>query len=189
MSRAYRIRISESLQRVIRAEDHVSSRLEILQILPADAMAELLAAELEKQGFERNEDALVRREKEVTILIDAKTGEVTVMVESEESLELESSKEGAAYDDYGPTRQQAEDKLRDQARAGLEKDADEKEGELQKQTTDKLEQALADIRRELDQAVNRATAEALKVKAAQLGQIKNVSEDPESGNMTIVVEV
>lgn len=189
MSRAYRIRVSESLHRVIRAEDHVSSQLEILQVLPEDAMAALLAEELEKQGFERNEDLLIRKENEITIVIDAKTGEVTVMAESEESLELEANQEGTAYDDYGPTRQQAEDKLRAAAREGLENSADIKNDELQQQVTDKLEQALADIRRELDQAVNRATASALKVKAAQLGQIKEVAEDPESGNMTIVVEV
>lgn len=189
MSRAYRIRVSESLHRVIRAEDHVSSRLEILQILPEEAMAALLADELERQGFERTDDLLIRKENEITIVIDAKTGEVTVMAQSEETLDLEASKEGSAYDDYGPTRQQAEDKLRQDARQGLEQSADIKGDELQQDVTDKLEQALADIRRELDQAVNRATASALKVKAAQLGQIKEVAEDPESGNMTIVVEV
>ena len=33
------------------------------------------------------------------------------------------------------------------------------------------------------------TAEALKQKAAQLGQIKEMTEDPQSGSMTIVLEV
>ena len=33
------------------------------------------------------------------------------------------------------------------------------------------------------------TAEALKIKAAQMGQIKEITEDPQSGSLTIVVEV
>ena len=43
--------------------------------------------------------------------------------------------------------------------------------------------------KQLDQATNRATAKALKQKAAQIGQIKELTEDPESGSLTIVVEV
>jgi hypothetical protein len=37
--------------------------------------------------------------------------------------------------------------------------------------------------------VNRVTAEALKRKAASLGQIKEMTEDPQAGSLTIVVEV
>ena len=48
---------------------------------------------------------------------------------------------------------------------------------------------LGDLRRELDQDVNRVTAEALKRRAAQIGQIKEMTEDPQSGSLTIVVEV
>ena len=36
---------------------------------------------------------------------------------------------------------------------------------------------------------NKVTADALKVKAAQLGQIKEMTEDPQAGSLTIVVEV
>ena len=48
MSRAYRIRVQESLRRVVTAEDHVSTQLELLELLPAEQMADLLAAELER---------------------------------------------------------------------------------------------------------------------------------------------
>ena len=46
MSRAYRIKVSESLNKVIRAEDHVKTELELLNILPSDQMGELLALSL-----------------------------------------------------------------------------------------------------------------------------------------------
>ena len=52
-----------------------------------------------------------------------------------------------------------------------------------------LEAALGDISAELDQVVNRVTAEALKQKAGQLGQIKEITEDAENGSLTIKVEV
>ncbi len=55
--------------------------------------------------------------------------------------------------------------------------------------TDRLEGRLADLKTELDQAVNRVTAEALKRKAASMGRIKEIADDPESGSLTIVVEV
>jgi hypothetical protein len=55
--------------------------------------------------------------------------------------------------------------------------------------TDRLEGQLRDLRQELDQVVNRVTAESLKRKAAQLGQIKEMTEDPQAGSLTIVVEV
>ena len=60
---------------------------------------------------------------------------------------------------------------------------------LQDKITEELEAELANLRGELDNAVNRATAQALKQKAAQIGQIKDMTEDPESGSLTIVVEV
>ena len=41
MSRAYRIRVSESVQRVLRAGDRVSTQLEILEVLPPEQMAAL----------------------------------------------------------------------------------------------------------------------------------------------------
>ena len=60
---------------------------------------------------------------------------------------------------------------------------------LQGEATEQLEGALADVRKELNDAVNAVTREALKRKAAQMGEIKEMSEDPEAGSLTIKVEV
>jgi hypothetical protein len=48
MSRAYRIRVSESLNRTLQAEDEVCSQIELLEVLPPEQMAELLRDELIK---------------------------------------------------------------------------------------------------------------------------------------------
>ena len=188
MSRSYRIRVRQTLRRVIRASDHVSSQLELLEILPPEQMAELLARELTSRGFNREGDQVVRKAKGVTVTVELADGTVTVAAESQQQVELSSEKDGRVYDSPRHA-QQVKQQLREQLQASLEKDAAVQQGELQKQVTDKLEGALADVRQELDQAVNRATAAALKLKASQMGQIKSLSEDPASGSLTIVVEV
>jgi hypothetical protein len=189
MSRAYRIRVRESLRRTIRAHDRVSTQLELLEVLPPEQMTQLLTEELKGRGFEEKDGALVRKQKGVTVRVNPKDGTVTVESEASHEAELEAEKEGRAFDDLGPSGRKVQQQLREQLREDLEKKAEEKAAELQSKVTDQLERELGDLRRELDQAVNRVTAEALKQKAAQIGQIKEMTEDPQSGSLTIVVEV
>jgi hypothetical protein len=189
MSRAYRIKVRESLRRVIHAHDRVSTQLELLEVLPPEQMARLLTEELKGRGFEEKGGALVRKEKSVTVRVDPATGTVTVEAEASHEAALQGEKAGRAYDDLGPHAQQVQKQLREQLRRDLQKQADQQAAELQSQVTDRLERELGDLRRELNQSVNRVTAEALKQKAAQLGQIKEMTEDPQTGSLTIVVEV
>lgn len=191
MSRAYRIRVSERMQRVLKAEDHVSSQLELLEILPPDQMAALLEEELLKRGFEKQENnELVREANGLKVSVDTATGTITVHSELAESVDLEAKREGVADTDWRESgRQKVEEQLREQLQEDLEKQADQRARHLQKKATDQLERALADVQGELDQSINRVTAEALKRKAASLGQIKQLTEDPDNGNMTIVLEV
>ena len=187
MSRAYRIKVSQSLRRVIRAEDHVSSQLEILEILPPEQMADLLGRELQQQGYTVEDGVATRNEGGVTVTVELATGTVTVKAEAAQGVELTGEKQGVAYEEVDQA--QAKDNLRKQLTRELEEDAARQEQALQGQITEQLEAELANLRCELDTAVNRATAQALKEKAAQIGQIKDMTEDPESGSLTIVVEV
>jgi hypothetical protein len=189
MSRSFRIAVRESVNKVIKAEDKVSTKLEILEVLPPEQMAGLLADELAKRGYERDGDKMVREEDGVVISVDVNTGTVTVSAEQSETTKVEGERAGRAYDDVGPHASQVRDTLRKELQRDLEKKVEEKTSQLQGKITDKLEGKLSDLRQELDQAVNRVTAEALKRKAASLGEIKQVTEDPQSGSMTIVVEV
>lgn len=189
MSRAFRVRVSESIRRVVKAHDRVTTQLEILEVLPGDQMAELLGAELEGRGFEREGDECKREEDGLVIGIDLKTGTVTVSAEGEKEVEVEGSQEGIAYDDEGLGAKGVRENLKEKLKKDLESRVDAKEDDLQSEITDKLEKQLGDVRAELDQAVNRVTAEALKQKAAQMGQIKEMTEDEETGSLTIVVEV
>lgn len=188
MSRSYRIGVRETLSRVLRASDHVSAQLELLEILPPEQMSELLAQELIAQGFQRQGDQVTRQTQGITISVELATGKVVASSQSQQAVSLASEKQRTIYDDTD-TKREAQEELRTQAQQSLEQEAQERQAELQKQVTDRLEGELADLKQELDQAVNRATAAALKIKAAQMGQIKTITEDPASGSLTIVVEV
>lgn len=189
MSRAYRIKVSESLKKVIRAEDHVRSQLEVLQVLPAGEMAELIAQQLIERGFERDGNIVRRTEDNITVSIDLTDGSIEVRAEASDEIRLQGERSGRAYDDAGPSREETEKVLREELSKELEDDAKSHEAALQRSVTDALEGALGDVRQELDRAVNQATAEALKQKAARIGSIKRMDEDPETGSLTIVVEV
>jgi hypothetical protein len=189
MSRSYRISVRETLRRVLRAHDRVSTQLELLEVLPAEEMAELLARELEGRGFERRDGSLVREQNGVRVSVDPKTGTVTVSAESSQEVEMQQTREGTAWDDIGPSSKAVRQGLKKQARQDLEQQAEKKTSEMQTEVTDRLERQLSDLRQELDQAVNRVTAEALKTKASRMGQIKEMTEDPQTGSLTIVVEV
>ncbi|MGE3803335.1 MAG: hypothetical protein AB7K24_01535, partial [Gemmataceae bacterium] len=128
-----------------------------------------------------------RLEGNIKVSVDVESGTVTVEAEACEDVKLEETREGLGYAEQN--NKKLKEHLRESVRKELERKADEKEQKLQNELTDKLEKQLGDLRGELDQAVNRVTAEALKQKAAQLGQIKELTEDQETGNLTIVLEV
>ena len=189
MSRAYRIKVREAQNRVVKAKDHVSTQLEVLSILPPEQMADLLAAALEERGFERCGDQLSREEDVVVVVVDVTTGTVSVHTEGERAVTVEGDLDGYATDQAGEGAKRTREALEKELHKKLDQQASGHEAKLQTEVTDRLEGKLSDLRKELDQVVNRVTAEALKRKAAQLGQIKELTEDPQTGNMTIVLEV
>jgi hypothetical protein len=189
MSRAYRVSVRESQNRTICAEDHVSTQLEILEVLPPEQMAGLLADELERRGFQRDSTRLTRKQNGVTVTVETTTATVTVAAEASEETTIQAERADRAYDDVGPHAKVVRENLKKQVEKDIEKKVGEKTASLQTKVTDRLEGELSDVRQELDQAVNRVTAEALKRKAAQMGQIKEMTEDPQAGSLTIVVEV
>jgi len=191
MSRAYRIRVQESLTSELQAEDCVETKLEILEVLPPEQMGELLAQELEQRGFERQVDGtLLRRDENgTTVEVEPCTGKVTIRLETKETVTLEGSKDGYGYEDFGPRRQRLEENLSRELQEDLEKRAKRQQGEMQCETSNRLQKELVELQPEVAEVIHRVTAEALKRKASQMGEIKEISEDAESGSLTIKVEV
>ena len=167
----------------------MSSQLELLGILPPEQMADLLGLQLEERGFERDGSKAQRVQDGVEVEVDLESGEILVRSEGCREVEVEGERTGSAYDDYGPNQSKVKKQLEQELKKDLEEEVDQKRQKLQSEVTDQLEGQLRDIRKELEQAVNRATAEALKQKAASMGQIKDIAEDEDGGSLTIVVEV
>ncbi len=190
MSRAYRVSVRESLRRVLRGDDHIRTKIELLPVLPAEELAQLLEQELRERGFTRDENKLVRKHQNTTITIDPRSGDVTVAVGVESEVTLETEQSDWANTDLGSTAaKQIEANLRTKAQQELQKGARRREENLARAATEQLERELVAVQPELDEVVNRVTAAALKQKAAQIGRIKELTEDPASGNLTIVLEV
>ena len=189
MSRAYKIKIKESARHVLRASDHVSTQLELLEILPPERMADLLANELAKRGFKTQGEKLTRGMKDVVVEIDPIHATVMVRAETKQTVTIEGERQ--TWSERPPEGKQQEherEKLRQQLLDDLQRQAEAQKAKLQQQVADQLEAVLTDLRKELNAAVNRVTADALKEKAAQMGQIKSLTED-ETGSLTIVLEV
>ena len=188
MSRAYRIRISESLSRHIVVDDGIQSKLEILDILPPEQTAVLLERELEAAGFTKDEcGEWVRVDDDgVEVRVDAKESTVTVRASADAKLELERERVVRAYaENDAQSRERGHKALA----AELEQEAEDHRQSLQAEVTEQLEGKLGDLRRELDQISNRVTSEALKRKAASMGEVQEISEDPETGSLTIRVKI
>jgi len=186
MSRAYRISVKESLSRHVQVEDGVSSSLELLPILQKDRMRELLGAELAARGFKRDGKTASRDEGQgITLEVDLESGEVNLVAEGHASLELSAERSAVVANPNDSARQQS---LRDAAQLALERAAEAEAETLRKQVTEKLEGALRDAKEELDGVVNRVTATALKQRAAELGEIEAIHEEP-NGGLTIKVRV
>jgi hypothetical protein len=190
MSRAYRITVKESDTRHLKAGDEICTQLEVLEILPPEDMATLLKEELKKRGFSEQEDGtLVRKDGDLTVKVDPCSGEVAVKAETQETVSQEAKREATGFNDVGPSEKSLRDRVKDQLKSDLDKKFDQEQSRLQTRATEALEKHLQDIQPEISEVVNQVTRDALKQKAQQMGTVKEISEDAESGSLTIKVEV
>jgi hypothetical protein len=186
MSRAYQIRVKESVKEHIRVEDGVCSALELLDILPPEATAEILAAKLEERGFLRDGKIMRRADGEVEVTVDLEKGTVTARIGAEKSVDLTAERSRTVAEEMAKGE---EERLRESVMKGLEREIETERQKLTDEIATKLERHLRDLRKELDQVVNEVTADSLKAKAAQLGEIEEITEDRATGSLTIKVKV
>jgi hypothetical protein len=184
MSRAYQIRVSESVVKTVHVEDGVQSPLEMLPILPAERMGDLLGNELEQQGFKRDGNTATRTDPDgIQITVDLNTATVTVKLGAESKVS-ETVELSARVAD----QRSGEERLRDEAIRELDERLAERTEALRREVTSKLEKKLGDLKKELDDAIGRATVGALTERAGQLGAIQEVAQD-DAGNVTIRVKL
>jgi hypothetical protein len=186
MSRAYQIRIKESVREHIRVEDGVCSSLELLDILPRETMGELLASALAEKGFTRDGGVMRRTDDGIEIEVDLKEGTVTARLSAEKQVDLTAERSRVVAEEVATRETEV---LREQVKKGLAREVETERERMTDEVASKLEKRLVDLRQELDQVVNRVTARALEQKAASMGEIQEISEDPETGSVTIKVKI
>ena len=190
MSRAYRISVKESETRNLKAGDEISTCLEILEILPPEDMATLLKQELKNRGYEEQPDGtMARKDGKITVTVDPCSGEVTVKAETAAKVDLEAKRDETGFNDVGPNESSLRERAREKLKADLEKKFEQEQSKLQTQATEELERHLQELQPEISEVVNKVTRDALKQKAQQMGTVKEISEDAETGSLTIKVEV
>jgi hypothetical protein len=172
-SRPYKVTTKEVVGKTVVAEDHVNIQLDIPPILPREQTGEILAGALKERKFVEGEDGKLVRERDgVTVEVDPDGGSLTVSCEAEKQLPPPSNP--------SPCGCRAAARLKEEQSA---------HNDLQRKVTQRLEGAITRLGCEMEGVVHKVTAEALKRKARQLGEIKQITEDPKTGSMTIVVEV
>ena len=122
MSRSYRISVRESCSRVIRAEDRVSTQLEILEVLPPEQMAGLLADGAGRSTASSEDgDTMVRQEDGVNDHRRPEHGHRDGRGRGAEATKVDGERDGRAYDDVGPHAGQVREQLRKELQKNLEK--------------------------------------------------------------------
>lgn len=187
MSRAYKVTVKGSVQRVVHVEDGVCTELELLPILPPERTAEILTAELGTRGFTTT-DGVARRVEEdgVQIEIDTRTGTVSVKAEATANIDIQHERSERIYEEVLEKGREDAQRRVDSA---AEREAADAEQRAKQDVASKLERRLGDLKRELDGVTNRVTAEALKEKARRLGEIEELHEDAETGELVIKVKL
>lgn len=190
MSRAYRITLKAAEARRLRGEDAVSTKLELLNILPPEQTAQLLKQSLQSRGFEEDADGkMVRRDDTLKVTVDLCNGEVVVQSSIEKEVNLEVEKEGIGYDDVGADRETIKDRVKEQLQQALENESEEATAKLNEKASEALEKELEKLTPEISKIVNEVTRESLKQKARTVGKVQEIHEDANSGDLTIKLEV
>lgn len=194
MSRAYRVSVSGSIDKIVHVDDGACGSIELLPILPKERMSELLAAELGARGFAREGSITKRASDGVVIEVDLDAGTVTARAETAVHVDIEGTRAGPRrFRDSEGNRPENRAREREALQQELDAELAAREAKeverARRETTDRLERALRDVKRELDQATNRATARALEEKARSMGEIEEIVEDAATGALTIKVKL
>lgn len=187
MSRAYQIRVSESLTHHVHVDDGIQANLGLLGILGRERAATILADELKARGWTVTDGIAHKQlDDEIEVEIDTQTGTITVRAHHEEEVELSATRQGTSYTPDGSAGEK--DRLKAAARAEIDSKAHTLDEAARQKLTERLDAALAAVRPELDEITSAVTRASLIERAGQLGQIVEVAEN-EAGEMSIRVKL
>jgi len=187
MSRPYRIVVKKVIEEELAAADRATLRLSLDPVLPAERLDALLAAALERHGWEQTAPGVWRKAAgdEVELACDVAAREVTATVHLRETLREERRRE--LKGDTWNWREQRE--MTDHELEALRRDAEERlstgiadhkrrqaERDLRQRAADLLAASADERRRAVNRLVLEVLSDALKEKAQELGQVERIDE-------------
>lgn len=181
--RPWKLTAAPPVHKTVVAEDHVETKIDLPPFVPPEEAVALLREELRRRHFAEGEGgAMVQQRNGVRVEVGPPGGGVRISVEASEEVELPP-------DNPSPCSCRMRDKLEEGLSAAQQRPLSGERERLQRAVTSRLEGSLARLGCELEGIAHRVTAEALKAKARRLGEVKQITEDPQAGSLTIVVEV
>lgn len=187
MSQTYTVEMAQ-VEIVAAGCDSITTRLSSLSILPEAELADCLAKVLADSGYssaEPGEGKLSRQVAGARVEIDPRTKEVRVSV-AREAVQDELVK--VRVERTGSQSELAKAKRESLTRAieGKKRDLEE---DLAREATTELGKALPGARAEIESINHRWLAEAIKRKAAQLGEVRRVDENEAERTLTISIKI
>ena len=183
MSYCYTITFSETVSRTFKVSDGIDTRLEIPPILTPEATAPLLADELAARGFSQDGKRMsIQIDDDTRVSIDPRDATVSIRAKRKTTESLTASVASRAARNNPST-------LRKPLGRKLKRMVEQRHETRGRELTDDLEQQLPAIEALLDEVSQAVASRALKIRAAELGEIQAISEDPETGELVIKVKV
>jgi hypothetical protein len=176
MSRGYRIRwpqpVWHSASEKIESEDGISMDVGILEILPEAEMLALLREQLAGAGWTEAGDGAMRATiagVDVELSADGKT--VTAKATAKREVSVRTTNQG-------------------ELEGRLAKQGDKARRELSREVAAKVVGAEAEVREAVQSALQRVYVDALKRKAASMGDIESIHEGQgEGGELELTIKV
>lgn len=193
MSQTYKIRVKKTCRETVKVGREWLQKIELLTLLPADRMGGLLAIELEKDGWSRQQDGKVSSSRDrFDLEFDPITQQLKIAYQDEQDVEVEYDDELSVYD-HGDDYARASETAESTADKVLQKELSSKmkvsEVELLKKLDNSEDDFLSEIDEMLKPKVEKAHIEALKEKARGLGEVQSINEDSEAGEVVIRIKV
>ncbi len=200
MSYAYRIEVKESRLVEVAGKDSFTTRVEVVDVLPAPEMRTILERKLAEGGYQKDGEEMVRTEGSLEVRVNPGSREVVVSSTRQATRQVDV-RLNRSLEAHTTAEMTGANQKRDEIRKELEKEAKEKldqqakvagslmEQQLRETATRTLKESLPGIREELGRIGHATQAEALETKARRMGRVERVEHDPKNQSMTIVVKL
>ena len=185
MSRPYRIKLKQSVTKTVSDSDKVTQKITLDTVLSQPEMRDILKEELKKAGFKETNGKLVKkRETGEVQTVDLETLEVVTEVEIERSIKVDREVTVKSKQDSEHMSKNQKDKFKKKAKADLlakiEAEATtaarKQQAALARLVADTLAASEKERNLELSRAVKDTYKEAIKKKAASMGNVVSVEE-------------